>query len=120
LRRNALQKASKALAIEEVGEEASAISEEARLLKEWRSRIKIRMNGLGEGNTRKLKEMRGDQYLRARVNARTLRENIRRSLVAHKFERSRLERNYRAQIQSTEIYLRPLFADVSIVRKPRP
>ncbi|KZV98604.1 hypothetical protein EXIGLDRAFT_589192, partial [Exidia glandulosa HHB12029] len=37
-------------------------------------------------------------YIRARVNARALRVNIRMSVRAHKFEREKLERDYRRQV----------------------
>lgn len=53
---------------------------------------------LGTEHCRKLEQMRGDAYLRARVNARALRGNIRRALQGHKFERRKLERAYRHQV----------------------
>lgn len=56
---------------------------------------------LGTEQCRRLDSLRGDAYLRARVNARALRANIRASLVAHKFERKKLERAYRHQIMRT-------------------
>lgn len=53
---------------------------------------------LGTEQCRKLADMRGDPYLRARVNARALRANVRFALQAHKFESRKLERAYRHQL----------------------
>ncbi|EJD44915.1 hypothetical protein AURDEDRAFT_64944 [Auricularia subglabra TFB-10046 SS5] len=63
------------------------------------TQIKIEsMNeALGTEHCRRLEAMRGNEYLRVRVNARALRAKIRQSLVAHKFEHRKLERAYRHQ-----------------------
>ncbi|KZV88474.1 hypothetical protein EXIGLDRAFT_598585, partial [Exidia glandulosa HHB12029] len=55
-------------------------------------------DALGTEQCRRLESMRGDAYLRARMNARALRSTIRHALQAHKFERRKLERAYRNQI----------------------
>lgn len=48
--------------------------------------------------SQKWDSLRGDAYLRARVNARRLRMTIRSSLQSHKFEREKLERSYRRHV----------------------
>ncbi|KZV83384.1 hypothetical protein EXIGLDRAFT_625725 [Exidia glandulosa HHB12029] len=53
---------------------------------------------LGAGAAQKWESLRGDAYLRARINARRLRAVIRSSLQSHKFEREKLERSYRNQV----------------------
>ncbi|KZV78159.1 hypothetical protein EXIGLDRAFT_634522 [Exidia glandulosa HHB12029] len=50
---------------------------------------------------RRFEELRGDAYVRARVNARALRVSIRMAIRAHKFEREKLERSYRSQLLRT-------------------
>ncbi|KZV91317.1 hypothetical protein EXIGLDRAFT_615841, partial [Exidia glandulosa HHB12029] len=46
--------------------------------------------------------MRGDAYLRTRVNARALRATIRASLRSYKFERRKIERAFRHQLMPEE------------------
>lgn len=53
---------------------------------------------LGARASQKWEALRGDAYLRARVNARRLRMTIRSSLQSHKFEREKLERSYRRHV----------------------
>ncbi|KAH7074039.1 hypothetical protein BKA62DRAFT_625553 [Auriculariales sp. MPI-PUGE-AT-0066] len=63
-----------------------------------RRQVQQATSDLGVVNKRKLDELRGDAYLTARINARAMRSKIRAAVVAHKFERGRLERAYRRQI----------------------
>lgn len=56
---------------------------------------------LGTTASAKLETMRGDAYLRARVNARALRTTIRASLRSYKFERRKIERAFRHQLMRT-------------------
>lgn len=67
-------------------------------LSNMRMRIKDKSARLGTSDSRRLDSLRGDAYIRARVNARALRANIRQAIIAHKFERERLERAYRHQV----------------------
>lgn len=53
---------------------------------------------LGPTATKKWMSMRGDAYLRARVNARAMRATIRSTLVSYKFERRKVERTFRHQL----------------------
>lgn len=69
-----------------------------RELEAERTRIGTLNASLGTEQCRRLDAMRGDAYLRARVNARALRATIRHALQAHKFERRKLERAYRHQV----------------------
>lgn len=67
-------------------------------LKSVRQRIVLAKSQLGTGALRTFDSLRGDAYVTARVNARALRVNIRMAVRAHKFEREKLERNYRRQV----------------------
>lgn len=53
---------------------------------------------LGTSASKRWKSMRGDAYLRARVNARAMRATIRSTLVSYKFERRKVERTFRHQL----------------------
>ncbi|KZV96305.1 hypothetical protein EXIGLDRAFT_765408 [Exidia glandulosa HHB12029] len=55
-------------------------------------------NSLGATARAKFETMRGDEYLRTRVNARALRATIRASLRSYKFERRKIERAFRHQL----------------------
>lgn len=70
-------------------------------LKSTRQRIALAKSQLGTGALRTFESLRGDAYVRARVNARALRVSIRMSIRAHKFEREKLERNYRREVMRT-------------------
>ncbi|KAH7096184.1 hypothetical protein BKA62DRAFT_625285, partial [Auriculariales sp. MPI-PUGE-AT-0066] len=98
-RKAALKRKMNSLSSAQTDAETDKISTEDRELKSWRKHIGDKMAALGELNQRKLRDLKGNPYLRARINARALRSNIRSSVVAHKFERARLERHFRAQIQ---------------------
>ncbi|KZV96828.1 hypothetical protein EXIGLDRAFT_608761 [Exidia glandulosa HHB12029] len=56
---------------------------------------------LGARASQRWDELRGDAYLRARINARRLRAVIRAALQSHKFEREKVERSYRRHIMRT-------------------
>lgn len=70
----------------------------AREMKSLRARMTLAKSQLGTGALRRFDELRGDAYIRARVNARALRVSIRMAVRAHKFEREKLERSYRRQV----------------------
>lgn len=95
--KKALRKAHKMTPVEtqELTTRVEAIQRE---LEEERERIVTLNASLGTEQCRRLEAMRGNAYLRARVNARALRATIRHALQAHKFERRKLERAYRAQV----------------------
>ncbi|KZV91909.1 hypothetical protein EXIGLDRAFT_585822, partial [Exidia glandulosa HHB12029] len=70
-------------------------------MKSLRDRISRGRLELGTGALKELDALRGDAYVRARVNARAMRVSIRMAIRAHKFEREKLERNYRRQVMRT-------------------
>ena len=53
---------------------------------------------LGITARQKLAKLKGDEFLRCRVNAHALKIRIRARLVAHKFERKKLEWAYKHQV----------------------
>lgn len=59
---------------------------------------------LGTTAAKKWNSMRGDAYLRARVNARAMRATIRSTLVSYKFERRKVERTFRHQLMREHIF----------------
>ncbi|KAH7105733.1 hypothetical protein BKA62DRAFT_767075 [Auriculariales sp. MPI-PUGE-AT-0066] len=67
-----------------------------------KAQIKEATSTLGASGKVRLEELRGDAYFRARINARALRSKIRAAVVAHKFERGRLERTYRRHIMDSK------------------
>ncbi|KAH7100407.1 hypothetical protein BKA62DRAFT_597620, partial [Auriculariales sp. MPI-PUGE-AT-0066] len=67
-----------------------------------KAQIKEATSTLGASGKVRLEELRGDAYIRARINARALRSKIRAAVVAHKFERGRLERAYRRHIMDSK------------------
>lgn len=95
--KTALRKAHKMTASEtqQLATRTEAISRE---LAATRANIATMNASLGAEQCRRLEAMRGNAYLRARVNARALRPAIRHALQAHKFERQKLERAYRHQV----------------------
>lgn len=66
-------------------------------------KLKITENALGVSARRKLEDLKGNVFLRHRMNARALKERIRAKLIAHKFERRKLERIYRHQIMRKSV-----------------
>ncbi|KZV94701.1 hypothetical protein EXIGLDRAFT_586684, partial [Exidia glandulosa HHB12029] len=63
------------------------------------SRISNLQASLGSKAARsRWNSMRGDAYLRCRVNARAMRATIRSTLVSYKFERRKVERTFRHQL----------------------
>ncbi|KDQ08430.1 hypothetical protein BOTBODRAFT_118738 [Botryobasidium botryosum FD-172 SS1] len=62
------------------------------------ARVKTMEKALGVTGKQQLDALKGNPYLRARMNARALRTRIRARIVEHKFERTKLERAYRRQI----------------------
>ncbi|EJD43484.1 hypothetical protein AURDEDRAFT_41732, partial [Auricularia subglabra TFB-10046 SS5] len=95
--RSKLRASAHRLAARDVQAITTRIEQSKRDIKTARSRISVAQSQLGTGSLRKFEELRGDAYVRARVNARALRVNIRMAIQAHKFEREKLERNYRRQ-----------------------
>ncbi|KZV90036.1 hypothetical protein EXIGLDRAFT_771164 [Exidia glandulosa HHB12029] len=53
---------------------------------------------LGARASQRWDALRGDAYLRARINARRLRAVIRASIQSHKFEREKVERSFRRHV----------------------
>jgi hypothetical protein len=77
---------------------ADSIDSQKRELDILVQRANEQSRELGTGDRQLLQQHKDSPYIRARVNARALRDNIRSSIVAHKFEREKLERSYRSQI----------------------
>jgi hypothetical protein len=53
---------------------------------------------LGVTSRQRLAKLKGNGFLRLRMNARALKAHIRARVIYHKFEREKLERVYRHQI----------------------
>ena len=56
---------------------------------------------LGVCNRQRLEKLKGNGFLRLRMNARALKARVRARLVNHKFECRKLERVYRHQVMRT-------------------
>ncbi|KDQ08818.1 hypothetical protein BOTBODRAFT_118161, partial [Botryobasidium botryosum FD-172 SS1] len=61
--------------------------------------LKTMEKALGVTGKQQLAVLKGDPYLRARMNARALRSRIRARIIEHKFERTKIERAFRRQMQ---------------------
>ncbi|EJD49274.1 hypothetical protein AURDEDRAFT_59670 [Auricularia subglabra TFB-10046 SS5] len=95
--RAALRKSQKSSTSDEADIKARLEATQAKI-DSTKSRV-VELNAmLGTEQCRRLETMRGNEYICARVNARALRAKIRQGIVAHKFERRKLERAYRQQI----------------------
>jgi hypothetical protein len=66
--------------------------------------LRRRRAALGIGDKAELEKMKKDVYLTVRLNARAVKTRIRDRLRQRKFELERLERSYRASINSAFIY----------------
>ena len=64
----------------------------AALIKQLEGNISRQMSSLGITAKDKLSRLKGDTFLRLRMNSLALRERIIRNLVARKFEMEKLER----------------------------
>ncbi|EJD38583.1 hypothetical protein AURDEDRAFT_72046, partial [Auricularia subglabra TFB-10046 SS5] len=78
------------------------IDETDTQLKATRARVDLARSQLGTGALRRYETLRGDAYIRTRVNARAVRVQIRMAIQAHKFEREKLERNYRRHVMQNK------------------
>lgn len=96
-----LRKTAHKLSAREVQQLTDSVSVSRRALKSVNQRVVLAKAQLGSGALRTLDTLRGDAYIRARINARALRVAIRIAVRAHKFEREKLERNYRRQVMRT-------------------
>ncbi|KIJ39625.1 hypothetical protein M422DRAFT_257455 [Sphaerobolus stellatus SS14] len=61
-------------------------------------RLQKREQELGVGACQKLESLKGNDFLRHKINANALKSRIRAKLISQKFERSRLERAYQHQV----------------------
>ncbi|KDQ11852.1 hypothetical protein BOTBODRAFT_113727 [Botryobasidium botryosum FD-172 SS1] len=61
--------------------------------------LKAMEKALGVTGKQQLAALKGNPYLRARMNARALRARIRARIIEHKFERTKIERAFRRQMQ---------------------
>ncbi|KDQ18280.1 hypothetical protein BOTBODRAFT_98760, partial [Botryobasidium botryosum FD-172 SS1] len=61
--------------------------------------LKTMEKALGITGKQQLAVLKGDPYLRARMNARALRSRIRARIIEHKFERTKIERAFHRQMQ---------------------
>jgi len=94
--------------LEEALEQLTGDDGESMLLEELADaragaeRLRIRLGKtereLGVGARQKLEGLKGNEYLRHRMNAAALKSRVRSKLVAQKFERARLERAYHHQV----------------------
>lgn len=100
--RTKLRKTAHKLSTRDVQQLSDRIEQAEAQLKATRARIDLTRSQLGTGALRRFESMRGDAYLRARVNARAVRVQIRMSIQAHKFEREKLERNYRRHVMQNK------------------
>ncbi|KIJ37663.1 hypothetical protein M422DRAFT_177688 [Sphaerobolus stellatus SS14] len=83
-------------------ETLAAIAEDIVTAREEMDALTKRLCGaerslLGQAR-KKLNDLKGNEFLRLRMNARALKTRIRSKIVGQKFERSRLERVYRHQV----------------------
>lgn len=85
----------------ETSETTARMEDTTAAIKKTESTLLQLRGALGTRATEKWDALRGDAYLRARVNARRLREVIRSSLKSHKFERDKLEKSFRRHIMRT-------------------
>ncbi|KDQ13386.1 hypothetical protein BOTBODRAFT_111622 [Botryobasidium botryosum FD-172 SS1] len=60
-----------------------------------KARLKVMEKALGVAGKKQLSDLKGNPYLRTRMNAHVLRTRIRAKVVEFKFERTKLERVYR-------------------------
>ncbi|EJD36772.1 hypothetical protein AURDEDRAFT_73874 [Auricularia subglabra TFB-10046 SS5] len=93
-----LRKTAHNLSARDVQQLSDRIDQTDAQIKATRARIALAQSQLGTGALRRFEDMRGDAYIRTRVNARAVRVQIRMAIQAHKFEREKLERNYRRHI----------------------
>ncbi|KIJ42045.1 hypothetical protein M422DRAFT_229336 [Sphaerobolus stellatus SS14] len=93
--RQRLQKSSASEDVPITTEDIEATHEALKLVEE---RLAAAERSLGVPEDADLKALRGNVFLRHRVNARAVKERIRSKVVAHKFERGRLERVYRNHV----------------------
>ena len=56
---------------------------------------------LGMHSHQRLEKLKGNSFLRLRMNARALKARMQARLVNHKFERCKLKRVYRHQVMCT-------------------
>ncbi|EJD39760.1 hypothetical protein AURDEDRAFT_40155, partial [Auricularia subglabra TFB-10046 SS5] len=89
---------SRKLSTSEKNTLTASIEATRREIGSLQAKVDSMQNALGTEHCRRLESMRGSEYLSARVNARALRAKIRQALVAHKFERRKVERAYRHQL----------------------
>ena len=98
-----LQTQYKALDVDAM-EEATSLSEELAVMREAVQSLMTKLGDawkqLGITGRAKVEKLRGSEFMRHRLNAKALKDHIRARLVAQKFERSRLERAYRHQVNS--------------------
>lgn len=66
-----------------------------------KARLKAMEKALGIDERKQLKNLSGNPYLRARMNARALKARLRAKVVDYKFQRTQLERAYRNQVLRT-------------------
>ncbi|EJD46690.1 hypothetical protein AURDEDRAFT_62941 [Auricularia subglabra TFB-10046 SS5] len=92
-----LKRSARTMQPRDVQELSDRIDGTKRQLDVLRTKIKDESAKLGTRDLGRLQDLRGSAYVRARVNARALRGNIRAAIAAHKFERTKLERTYRHQ-----------------------
>lgn len=81
----------------------SQVHELEKVLNETRARLKDMEKALGVGGRKRLAQLKGNTYLRLRMNARALKARLRSKVIDHKFERSQLERAYRHQIMRKDM-----------------
>ncbi|EJD49158.1 hypothetical protein AURDEDRAFT_59665 [Auricularia subglabra TFB-10046 SS5] len=92
--RAALRRSAHTMSAPEVQSLTDRIERLSGEIKATRARVELARSQLGTGALRKFESLRGDAYIKARVNARALRIQIRMAIQSHKFEREKLERNY--------------------------
>lgn len=102
-RRDARKKLTKVekLTPNEASEAQARLCEADDEIRRTESAIESMRAALGARASQRWDALRGDAYLRARINARRLRAVIRASLQSHKFEREKLERSFRRQVMRT-------------------
>lgn len=76
-------------------EEAAALED---IIAAKKKSIASAEKALGVKGRQRLDTLRGDGFLRLRMNARALKARIRAKVIDHKFERRKLERAYRHQV----------------------
>lgn len=74
-------------------------------LSQKKARLTAEEKILGVDDKKRLTQLKGNPYLRARMNARVLKERIRARVRDHKFVRTGLERAYRHQISRRYLHI---------------